>query len=150
MAADFQEIYYFKSVLGDKKKWLKWILTITCLVLSIFIVKEQCNKYKSGNTTISIDKQYNDALELPQVTICMDRPYKKDVLEEYGLAQRFFLSPNSSYGNKTFPNLTTLWNEATYSEEELDISWQLYDRKIKFLKMLLELQEQLIIFRRNE
>ena len=82
---------------------------------------------------MATEKQHKDALELPEITICMEYGFKKVALEREGLPERFFLTADSTYGNNgtdPFPDLKEIWEKATYSEKELEITWKLYQRKI--------------------
>ena len=125
------------SVVLMKKKAFHWILTLllllTSLALFVFEAREQFYKFIAGQTTMAVEKQHYDALELPEVTICMESAFKKTALESEGLPERFFLTTDSTFGNNgtdPFPDLRALWDKTTYSERELEITWRLYQRKI--------------------
>ena len=118
-------------------KTCHWILTalllLVTLVLFLYEAHEQIYKFSIGKTTTATEKQHKDALELPEITICMEYGFKKVALEREGLPERFFLTADSTYGNNgtdPFPDLKEIWEKATYSEKELEITWKLYQRKM--------------------
>ena len=111
---------------------LTGLLLMISLTLFAFEAHEQVYKFSVGKTTTAVEKKHYDALQLPEITICMEYGFKKEALEREGLPERFFLTADSNYGNNgtdPFPDIMETWEKATYSDRELEITWRLYDGK---------------------
>ena len=111
---------------------LTGLLLMISLTLFAFEAHEQVYKFSVGKTTTAVEKKHYDALQLPEITICMEYGFKKEALEGEGLPERFFLTADSNYGNNgtdPFPDIMETWEKATYSDRELEITWRLYDGK---------------------
>ena len=65
-------------------------------------------------------------MEVPQVVFCTKLPFKTDVLSRLGLTEDF-LSPmwKTYMEDLNIADLNQVWENATYSMNELSIKWML-------------------------
>ena len=70
-----------------------------------------------------MERVISNEMEFPQVVICAEHGYKKDVLTNMGAAEDIFRDPNPSPDSKNDLDLESLWEKGTYSREELDVFW---------------------------
>ena len=65
-------------------------------------------------------------MEVPQVVFCTKLPFKNDVLSRMGLTEDF-LSPmwKTYMEDLDIADLNQVWENATYSMNELSIKWML-------------------------
>ncbi len=92
----------------------------------LFQVQEQVVKYYEGKTTQTVEKVAYNELPLPYISLCMESPFKKQVLLDMGLPERFFLTAEPSIATGSFPSLNETWQKATYSAQELEVTWRLW------------------------
>ena len=67
-----------------------------------------------------------EEMEVPQVVFCTKLPFKNDVLSRMGLTEDF-LSPmwKTYMEDLDIADLNQVWENATYSMNELSIKWML-------------------------
>ncbi len=71
-------------------------------------------KYINGRTARTAERTIHKGLELPQITLCKKDQFNKEALNEMGLPQSFFVPPEETVFNKTFPDLNETFLRATY------------------------------------
>ena len=63
-------------------------------------------------------------MEVPQVVFCTKFPFKTDMMTEMGFREKFLLvKPHTYLENKNITDLNDVWENGTYSMDELSIGW---------------------------
>ena len=70
-----------------------------------------------------MERVISNEMELPQVMICAQLGYKKDVFTNMGVTEYIFRDFNQYPGSAHDFDLDSLWEMGTYSRDELDVYW---------------------------
>ena len=63
-------------------------------------------------------------MEVPQVVFCTKHPFKTDGLPNVGLTENFFLPSLHTYTeNMNITDVNDVWENGTYSMDEVSIGW---------------------------
>ena len=72
------------------------------------------------------ERSFEEELEVPQVTFCTKYPFKTDALTKVGLTEFFLLdAPHTYMENIKITDVDEVWENGTYSMDELSIGWML-------------------------
>ena len=87
-------------------------------------------KFYLGKRIQTTDRETVEEIEVPKVVFCTQHSVKTDVLLNMGYEENFLRTQFHTYMEDfTIPDINEVWENATYSMEELSINWSLMDRK---------------------
>lgn len=104
-----------------------WIFGLILGLCSMWQVWDQCTKFMEGSTTISLERVNQENIPLPIIALCMKQQLKNGVLASIGLPDDFFDNRRTTgLDLQHFPNLAEIWNNATWSLEDLQVDLSKY------------------------
>ena len=84
----------------------------------------QVVKFFEEQTIQTTERRFEEELEVPQVVFCTKFPFKTDMMTEMGFREKFLLvKPHTYLENKNITDLNDVWENGTYSMDELSIGW---------------------------
>ena len=122
---------YCPNMLVPKRRCCKqlsfWLFGLMLGFCSLWQVWDQCTKFMEGSTTISLERRNRGNIPLPIIALCMKQRFKDGVLASFGLPDDFFDNrKRTSLHLQAMPNLAEVWNNATWSLDDLQIDWTQY------------------------
>jgi hypothetical protein len=105
-----------------------FVLFLVLLICFLLQVKQEVTKFIEGRTTETAEKMPDEDINLPHMTFCVKRPFKKEALLKLGITDIFFYTPHEN-PDIVFPDLNSTWNKVTYSKEDLGLWWSLHKSK---------------------
>ena len=86
----------------------------------------QVVKFFEKQTVQTTERKFVEELDVPQVIFCTKYPFKFNVLENMGFNDTFLLvQPTTYLENINIPDTTEVWENGTYSMDELSIGWMI-------------------------
>ena len=115
-----------------------WLFGLILGLCSIWQVWDQCTKFMKGSTTISLERINIGKIPLPTIALCMRQRFKDGVLASFGLPEDFFDNRDrTELDMQAMPNLAEVWNNATWSLDDLQIDSTQYRCMIHACKLVL-------------
>ena len=96
----------------------------------------QVVKFFEGQTVQTTERKFVEELDVPQVIFCTKYPFKFNVLENMGFNDTFLLvQPTTYLENINIPDTNEVWENGTYSMDELSIGWRMMYCKCNLLSL---------------
>ena len=111
------------------KVFARWLLALVLGMCSVWQVWEQLTKFLEGSTTTSLEKVNRAYLPMPMMVMCSSQRYKYDALTEMGLPKNFLDNHRMKDLPVKFPDLNQTWIMATWSADDFNLFWQVYEGK---------------------
>ena len=94
----------------------------------------QVVKFFEKQTVQTTERQVVEELDVPQVIFCTKYPFKFNVIENMGLNDTFLtLYPTTYLENINISDTNEVWENGTYSMDELSIGWRIMYCKCNLL-----------------
>ena len=70
-----------------------------------------------------MERVISNEMDFPQVVICAEHGYKKDVFTNMNVADDIFSDPYAQPDPARGLDILSLWENGTYMREELNVDW---------------------------
>ena len=118
--ATFQAMVAWKQYIVFAIKLV--MVTLSCIGF-LFHVKVQFSKFVSGDTTLTSRDIKVDSLHYPAITVCSDRGFKEEALQQLGLSDSFWVLERPDTGSEwVFNKSSSEWEDLADAT-----SFQLHD-----------------------
>ena len=96
----------------------------------------QVVKFFEKQTVQTTERQVVEEMDVPQVIFCTKHPFKFNVIENMGFNDTLLLLyPTTYFENINISDTNEVWENGTYSMDELSIRWSLMYCKCNLLSL---------------